>query len=163
MDPALRLSELLAYTEGETRKWRDWFARNPAALDVKLDIAQATDARTLVQHIVIVDLRYAERLLGEEVTAYENVTTDAVTLFATADRAFQKLRSFLSSATEDDWKFVMEFPTPSAGTLKSSKRKMFVHTLLHSARHWAQLATALRTAGFKTDWQHDFLMTDAID
>src|SRR5713101_2460454 len=129
MDPALKLSELLSYTENETRRWPKWFQENPAALDVSLDIAQAKDARNLVLHIVAVDLRYAERLLGEEVTPYENFPSDIAVLFETADRAFQKLRKFLDTTSEDEWKKVIEFPTRSMGTLTSSRRKIFVHTL----------------------------------
>jgi uncharacterized damage-inducible protein DinB len=162
MDPALKLSELLAYAENESHRWQKWFQENPSALDVPLDIAQGKDARNLVLHIVAVDLRYAERLLGEEVTPYENFPSDVAILFETGDRAFQKLRGFLDSATEDEWKKVIEFPTRSMGTLTSSKRKIFVHTLLHSTRHWAQLATALRVAGYKQNWHHDFLFTEAI-
>jgi uncharacterized damage-inducible protein DinB len=162
MDPSLKMSELLAYAENEARLWEKWFHQNPAALDVPLDIAQAKNARDLVLHIVAVDQRYAERLQGEEVTPYENFPDDIAALFETGDRAFKKLRGFLDSATEDEWKKVIEFPTRSMGTLTSSKRKIFIHTLLHSTRHWAQLATALRVAGYKQNWPHDFLFTDAI-
>jgi uncharacterized damage-inducible protein DinB len=162
MDPALKLSELLAYAENESRLWQKWFLQNPDALDVKLDIAQAKDARNLVVHIIAVDLRYAERLLGEPVTAYEDMPSDIKELFAIADRAFQKLKKFLDATQEEEWKQVIEFPTRSMGTLTSSKRKIFVHTLLHSTRHWAQLATALRLAGYKQHWPHDFLFTDAV-
>jgi hypothetical protein len=38
-----------------------------------------------------------------------------------------------------------------------------IHTLMHSIRHWAQLATELRKAGFKTDWPHDLLFSDVIE
>ncbi|MCU1309443.1 MAG: hypothetical protein JWO20_568 [Candidatus Angelobacter sp.] len=162
MDPALKLSELLAYAENESRRWQKWFQENPAALDVKLDIAQAKDVRNLVLHIVAVDTRYAERLLGEDVTPYETFPSDIAVLFETGERAFRKLRGFLDSATEEEWKKVIEFPSRSMGTLTSSKRKIFVHTLLHSTRHWAQLATTLRSAGYKQDWQHDFLFSEAI-
>lgn len=162
MDPALRLAELLAYCGSESHKWRDWFAKNPTALKVKTDIAQATTAAQLVQHIVAVDLRYAQRLLGEPVTPYDSLPTDAESLFKIADDAFAKLRSFLDSAKEEDWKVVLEFPTRSAGTLSGSRKKIFIHTLLHSVRHWAQIATALRAEGFKQDWPHDFLMTETM-
>ncbi len=162
MDPTLKLSELLAYCESESHKWRDWFQKNPAALEVKTDIAQATSAAVLLQHIVAVDLRYAQRLLGEPVTDYKALPTDAVSLFKIADEAFAKFRGFLASAKDDDWKVVLEFPTRSAGTLSASRKKIFIHSLLHSVRHWAQLATALRAAGFKQDWPHDFLMTDTM-
>ena len=101
-------------------------------------------------------------MLGDPVTPYEKLPTDAEGIFAVADVAFAKLRMFLDSAKEEDWKVVIEFPTRSAGTLSASRKKIFIHSLLHSVRHWAQLATALRAAGFKQDWQHDFLMTETM-
>lgn len=107
-------------------------------------------------------LRYAERLLGEPVTPYEELPTDAKRIFAVADTAFAKLKTFLDTAKEEDWKVVIEFPTRSAGTLSASRKKIFIHSLLHSIRHWAHLATALRVAGFKQDWQHDFLMSETM-
>jgi uncharacterized damage-inducible protein DinB len=162
MDAGLKLSELLAYAEGESNRWRKWFADNPSALDVKLDIAQAKDARNLVLHIIAVDLRYAERLLGESITEYEDMPSDITELFAISERAFQKLKKFLDATQEDEWTQVIEFPTRSMGTLRASRRKIFIHTLLHSARHWAQLATTLRSSGYKQDWPHDFLFTDAV-
>ena len=162
MDPSFKLTDLLAYCESESHKWRDWFAKNPAATEVKLDIAQATSAGLLVQHIVAVDLRYAERLLGQPVTDYKDLPTDAAGIFPVHDKAFAKFRQFLDSAKEEDWKTVIEFPTRSAGTLSASKKKIIIHSLLHSVRHWAQVATALRVAGFKQDWQHDFLMTEIM-
>jgi uncharacterized damage-inducible protein DinB len=163
MDPGLKMEDLLNYSEAESHRWHNWFQKNPAAMDVKIDIAQAADVRHLVQHIVAVDQRYAERLLGEEITPYEKIPTETTEMFRTAEHAFEKLRDFLNSTAEEEWKAVITFPTRSAGTLTASKRKIFVHTLLHGMRHWAQLATALRTAGFKQDWPHDFLFTDAIE
>jgi uncharacterized damage-inducible protein DinB len=107
-------------------------------------------------------LRYGERLLAEPVTPYEELPRDASGIFAVADKAFSKLRHYLALATENDWNTVIEFPTRSAGTLSASKRKIFIHALVHGVGHWAQLATILRRAGFKQDWQHDFLMSDVM-
>src|SRR5438105_13696523 len=103
MDPAVKLADLLAYVEEESNLWRQWFAKNPVALDVELHVAQATSAALLVQHIVAVDLRYAERLLGETVTPYEKLPTDAPALFEIGDTAFVKMKRFLESAKEEDW------------------------------------------------------------
>src|SRR5205085_11149755 len=47
--------------------------------------------------------------------------------------------------------------------VSASRRKMFTHAMVHSLRHWAQLASALREAGFKQDWQHDFIFTQVME
>lgn len=155
--------ELLDFAEEESRHWHEWFTKTPQALDVKIDIATAPDVRTLVLHIVAVELRYAEWLLGEPITPWQSISTgSADTLFAASDAAFSKFRKLVESAPPEQWEERMAFPKPMEG-LKASRRKCFLHTILHSVRHWAQLATALRTAGFKQDWQHDFIFTPAME
>ena len=56
----------------------------------------------------------------------------------------------------------MEFVTRTVGTIRASKRKMYSHALLHSRRHWAQLAAVLREAGHATDRGKDFLYSDVM-
>ncbi len=159
----LSADELLRFCFAETQRWRDWLTANEKLLDLPIDIAQAKTVRDLVLHIVAVDLRYAERLLGEKVTEYEELPTSTpAELFSTADCAREKLEAFLQKATDAEWNQVLTFPTRSAGTLSSSKRKIFIHTLLHGMRHWAQLATYLRQQGHKQPWAHDFLLSDVI-
>jgi uncharacterized damage-inducible protein DinB len=157
------IDEWICANVSETKRWHEWFRRNPAALDVGLDIAQAKNVRELVLHIIAVDLRYAERLCGKEVTPYEQMPQDPDELFTLANETFERLRKYAQQAAQADLRSEIEFQTRSAGTLKASKRKILIHTLMHSIRHWAQLATALRQAGFKTDWQHDLLFSDVIE
>ena len=161
---ALTPEELLAYCSEEHQRWRHWFHSNPQALDLPTDIARTTSVRELVLHIVLVELRYSERLLNKEVTAYEEIPTDNLDrLFAVAKDAEENFRNFFRTATDSDWNEVLTFPTRSAGTLTASKRKIFVHALLHGIRHWAQLSTLLRQRGFAQQWQHDFLMSPVIE
>ena len=160
---ALTPEELLAFCSEEHQRWRRWLQANPNALDLPSDIARTTNVRELVLHIVLVELRYSERLLNKEVTQYEGIPTDNLDrLFAIAKQAEDNFRNFFKIATESDWDEVLTFPTRSAGTLTASKRKMFVHALLHGMRHWAQLSTLLRQRGLPQDWPHDFLMSTVI-
>jgi uncharacterized damage-inducible protein DinB len=159
----LSANELLRFCFAETQRWREWLADHENLLDLPIDIAQAKTVRELILHVVAVDLRYSERLLGESVTEYTELPTSRLEdLFSTADRAREKLETFVQQAGEADWNQVLTFPTRSAGTLSSSKRKIFIHTLLHGMRHWAQLATYLRQQGHKQPWAHDFIFSDAI-
>lgn len=157
------IDEWIRHNAAETRHWQRWFAEHPQALDVPIDIAQTTKVREFVLHVIAVDLRYAERLNGQEVTPYEKMPQDADELFALADRTFEALRKYAQRASQDELRQEIEFPTRSAGTLRATKRKILLHTLMHSVRHWAQLATELRKAGFKTDWHHDLLMSEVIE
>ena len=161
----ISFSELLDWNESETKKWRAWFEAQPAVvLDVPVRIAQTKNVREFLLHIFAVELRYAQRLNNESVTSYEQLPTGSVAeLFGIGERARKGLRAYLARATDEDLKSVQEFPTRTAGTLRASKRKMFGHTMLHSVRHWAQLATALREAGYETNWMKDFLMSDVME
>lgn len=155
--------ELLAHSAEERNKWREFFKEHPGALDLPTDIAGAKNVRELVHHILVVDVRYADRLDEREVTAYKDVSAAPVTeLFACGEKAEQRLREFARRATDADWQKRLEFQTRSAGTLSATKRKIFLHTMLHGMRHWAQLATYLRTMGYKT-WPHDFLFTETME
>src|SRR5207245_7486253 len=118
----------------------------------------------LVLHIFAVELRYAERLLGLPITEYERLrSANLDQVFAIGDDARTKLKQFLTRADEAQMREVLTFPTRTAGTLSASKRKIFTHSLLHGVRHWAQIATALRKAGYQQDWQHDFIFSDALE
>ena len=160
----ISFADLLAANEIEAQKWRKWFEEQPAAvLDVPLSIALARNVREFLLHIFAVELRYAERLKGLPITAYETLPTGSVKdLFGVGDRARGIYRDYLGTATDEDLAIVMEFPTRTAGTIRASKRKMYIHALLHSVRHWAQLATALREAGYATDWGKDFLYSEVM-
>ena len=78
-------------------------------------------------------------------------------------QAIENLRKFLSTANDAALLEVIPLQTVSAGTVHASRRKLFTHILLHSIRHWAQLSSVLREAGYKTDWPKDFLFSEAME
>ncbi len=164
MEIGVSFQELMHYNDAETRRWREFLEQHCDALDVQVDIAGAKDIRGLIVHIFAVELRYAERLLGAAATPYEQLPAGPLNeIFSIADTARQKLRHFLARTTDADLRTVLTFETRTAGTLSSSKRKIVGHVLLHGIRHWAQIATALRQNGYKQDWPHDFIFTDALE
>ena len=164
MEIGISFQELMHYNDAETRRWREFLEQHPDTLDLEVGIAGAKDIRGLIVHIFAVELRYAERLLGAAPTPYEQLPTGSLDeIFSIGDTARQKIKQYLAQATDTDLTTVLTFETRTAGTLSSSKRKIVAHTLLHSTRHWAQVATALRQHGYKQDWQHDFIFTDALE
>ena len=135
-----------------------------SVLDVPLSIALAKNVREFLLHIFAVELRYAERLQGVPVTAYETLPTGNIAdLFGIGDKARAMYREYMARAGDKDLATVIEFPTRTAGMLRSSKRKIFLHAMLHGVRHWAQLATALREAGYPTNWAKDFLYSEVME
>lgn len=161
----ISFGELLDWNESERKKWRAWFEHQPAAvLDVPVQIAQTKNVREFLLHIFAVELRYAQRLNREEISSYESLPQGSVAeLFAIGEGAGAGLRKYLDGTTDEQLRSVQEFQTRTAGTLRASQRKIFGHAMLHSVRHWAQLATALREAGYETKWGKDFLMSEVME
>ena len=160
----LSFRELLAYVSQETDRWHAWLrGQSPAVLDLSLGDGGRGTVRDMIVHIFAVERRYADRLLGDPVTPYEDLPSATVDdLFGIHHGARERLARFLAQATDEDWSRELTFQTISAGELSATVRKVFVHALLHGVRHWAQLATTLRQAGHPTDWGHDILLSDAL-
>jgi len=164
----LSFGELLDYSAEESNHWRDFFKKHPDALDLPCDIAGTKSVRELVLHIVAVQMRYAERLLNMPITEYDALSgrlaegKPGEELFALSRKSLEDLRSFAIAANDSDWYGMLTFSTRSAGELTASRRKIFIHALLHGVRHWAQLSTHLRQKGHKQDWQHDFIASGVI-
>jgi uncharacterized damage-inducible protein DinB len=152
---------LLAYRDAETDRWRDWLDRHPAALDVPIGTGRTATVRGLIVHILAVELRYAERLLGRRVTAYEELepaTTDEI--FAIGRRARAMIDEFLATADDRTMRETLEFETLTAGRVRATKYKITANLVNHGVRHWAQIATVLRQHGYGDQWAHDFLLSD---
>ena len=159
-EPGLSARETLAWIDTTASKWRDLLAKNPDILALPCDINRTSTVAELLQHIVAVELRYAERLLNMPETEYTSVPFDSVdALYATHDRAMQLYRQALDSGLEWDQK--IEFATRSMGHLKASPKTILFHALFHGIRHYAQLGTLIRQHGYKTDWPGDYLFMGA--
>lgn len=160
---ALSCDDLLGYNRALAEKWQRWFMPNEAALEAPCDIMNTGTVRLLVQHIFAVELRYAQRLLGDEITQYEQLPIATVAeLFAIHTQAAEKYAQFLKIATGPMMDEVLEMQTRSAGMVRASRRTVFVHALLHSVRHWAQLATIVRQAGYPALGWQDYLFFGAV-
>jgi uncharacterized damage-inducible protein DinB len=161
----ITFDELLRHNEEETEHWHSWFQQHPDALNVPLDMADAKDVRGMLVHIFAVEFLYTERMVGhvrERISPEDFPSGSVDELFGIGASARQKFREFLSNWSDQDWNETVTFRTLSSGSKSATRRKCYVHALLHSMRHWAQLASRLRQAGFKQDWGHDFLYTQAL-
>jgi uncharacterized damage-inducible protein DinB len=154
--PVLTADELLAWLEKTTAGWHKLLTSHPEFLTTPCDIAGVQTVAQLLQHIFAAELRYAERLAALPVSDYANIAFDTVdSIYATHDRAVAIFRQLLAS--DIDWNQSIEFTTRSSGSLRSTRKTILFHTLLHSIRHCAQLATLARQHGVKPDWPMDYL------
>jgi len=157
--PNLSAEEVLAWLEKTSAGWRDLIDHNPQLLQMPCDIAGTQTVGGLLQHVVAVELRYAERLAGLPATDYANIAFDSgASIYATHDRAVQLFRQELSRSSE--WNERIDFVTRSMGPARASRKAVLFHAMLHSIRHYAQLATLVRREGIKPGWAMDYLMMD---
>lgn len=158
---ALTGEELMAWVDKTASEWQKLLEAHPHLLAVPCDIREVTTVGELLQHIVAVQLRYAERLAGMAETAYDAIPYGTVAeLYATHVRSMALLRQLLADPA-CDWDEELELITRSMGTLAASRKTVFVHALMHSIRHYAQLATLARKHGVAPQWQMDYLSMGA--
>ena len=90
---AITGTELQDWVEETSRGWKRLLLAHPEILSFPCDIRETRSVAELLQHVVAVELRYAERLNELAETPYESIPYDSVQLiYATHDRAMELLR-----------------------------------------------------------------------
>jgi uncharacterized damage-inducible protein DinB len=155
-EPVLTAQEALKWFETTSTNWRKLLTADPDILSISCDIANSVTVAQLLQHIVAVELRYAERIARLPETDYDKVPFGSVdAIFATHDRALDIYHQSLAS--DLDWNQTIDFVTRTYGPASASRKTIFFHAMFHSIRHYAQLGTLTRQNGYKTDWSADYL------
>ena len=140
---ALTGEEMIAWNEATTANWQKLTTEHPE----------------LLQHIVAVELRYAERLSDLPVRDYAAIPYhSAEAVFATHTEAMGLFKQLLAS--DIDWNERIEYMTRVIGPASSRRKTLFFHAMMHSIRHYAQLATLVRQHGIKPGHQMDYLLMD---
>jgi uncharacterized damage-inducible protein DinB len=159
---AMTADELMAWNERTAEGWRSLAGRHPELLSFPCDVYETRNVGELLQHIVAVELRFAQRLHGLPESPYEEIPYDsAQAIYATHDEAMVLLNELLRDLQPSWWEETITFATRRIGTLQASRRTLLIHALMHSIRHYAQLATLVRQQGIKPDWSMDYLMMGA--
>jgi uncharacterized damage-inducible protein DinB len=155
--PHLEGQDLIAWLDRTSDRWRNLLMSHPEALEFPCDIRETKNVDGLLHHVVAVELRYAERLCGLTETPYDQISYDSAETVHRVHQRAMKLLFPLSEHGEDWWQHVLEFGTRSGGQMQASRRVIFMHLLLHSIRHYAQLATIVRQHGIDPGWMMDYL------
>jgi uncharacterized damage-inducible protein DinB len=162
---AVTLEDLLADYQATAARWKKFFEDNPGAALVATDVDGSKNIGELVWHIYAASFRLAQRLLGEELSDLESSTPvrDIPAAFALEAEAVKKLRQFLATASEETLEEPFEFKSRVTQQLISgTKRKLYLHVMVHAIRHWAQIGTLVRCAGFPPNWPQDILFSEAV-
>ncbi len=160
---SLSYSELLRYTNDEREKWRAWFLSNAAAIDAPVQPGgRFSTVGRLIDHIFLVERRHLQRLTGDRLSEATGLTgNNATPLFDYGASVRRELEQFVAAQDEAEADEVRTFvvrerPWPM------TPRKLLFHILLHETRHWAQIALAVRLAGFEPPGDHDLFYSRAI-
>jgi uncharacterized damage-inducible protein DinB len=165
MTPAITLEELLVWNQETSSFWKTWLDANPAVLELPCDIGRAKSVQEFVRHIWVVDLFWTRRIAGLPELDREKMPHGPLdVLFEQHLEAFKILRSLLDDpafAWDVKLNLAAQFLPPEKRT--PTRRKALAHLLLHGPRHWAQLATLVRVAGFQSGFFGDLLISSALE
>jgi len=158
MSIKISLDSLLAYSDHERQKWRDWVTVDPSRLHLHLQSGgRFPEVGSLLEHVFLVERRHLARLQGATPPTSTGLTPgDAKALFEYADLVRAEFRAYLDALDEDTASQPMVLTgLQSSGDLTMTRRRLTTHILLHEIRHLAQLAYAARLAGHEPPGQHD--------
>lgn len=159
----LAYNELLRYTSDEREKWRSWLTAHPGAMDAPVQSGgRFPTVGKLIDHIYLVERRHLQRLRGEAVVGSTGLTGNNVgPLFDYGASVRRELEQYAGDVDEEDAERVRTFEV-SNGVFDMTPRKLLFHILLHETRHWAQIALAVRLAGYEPPGDHDLFYSRAL-
>jgi uncharacterized damage-inducible protein DinB len=164
MTPAITLEELFAWNHESSVFWKSHLEANPALLQLPCGIGGAANVLEFAGHIWGVELRWGQRVAGLPLLTREDVPISSLdALFDLHLKAVQIYRTLLDDPSmnwEETISLDYNWLPPQART--PSRRKVVAHALFHSQRHWAQLATLVRVAGFPSGFKGDVLLSAAL-
>ncbi len=162
MTLALTLKELLAWNRESAGFWRAHLDANPVLLELPCGIGGAANVKQFVAHIWGAELRWSQRVAGLPVTPREEMpSTPLEAIFGMHERAAALWENLLDDSGID-WDATLHHDWLPPHVQDSSRRKIAAHALFHSQRHWAQLATLVRNAGFPSEFKGDLIFSRAL-
>ena len=164
MTPTITLEELLAWNHESAAFWKAHLEANPALLELPCGIGGAANVQEFVRHIWGVELRWGQRITGLPVSPNEEMPNGPLdALFDLHIRADEVFRALLDvPALNWDERMTLDYPWLPPEARSASRRKVAGHALFHCQRHWAQLATLVRAAGFSSGFKGDLLLSQAL-
>ena len=164
MSVGVSFEELLSWNNETSNYWKARLDANPSLLSLPCDIGGTKNVQEFVRHIWGAELRWGQRLAGIPETPIEQVPTGPLEalfdLHMQAAAIFAKLLT--NSAESWETSYTLNVPQIRLEQRMVSRRKIMAHALFHGQRHWAQLATLVRTAGFPSGFRGDLLLSSAL-
>lgn len=160
-EPSLRFRELLDYTDYLAQRWLEYFRQHEQALDIEVGGRMQT-MRNLVGHIFQVQSFFADLLAHEPATPPtvpppQMEAPSLETMQRMHQQAMEKLGQYIERASEENLQQKRKL-----GPVTVSNRKTLAQPLIHSIHHWAQVAKAIRQAGFPAQPPQDIIVSPTM-
>ena len=165
MSVAVALAPLIAYSDHEREKWRQWIAADPARMRIPFQTGgRFADVAALLDHVFLVERRHLARLEGAMPPPATGVPSgDWGAMFEYGDLVRADFRAYLDALDEATASQTMVITgLQSSADVVMTRRRLVTHILLHEIRHLAQLAYAARLAGVEPPGQHDIFYFDGF-
>jgi uncharacterized damage-inducible protein DinB len=164
MNAGISLEELMAWSQESANYWKNHLDVNPALLTLPCDIGGAHNVQELLRHIWGAELRWAQRLAGLPVIDWEEMPSGPLDALFNLHRQADEIFNDLLAAPPGSWDepYILNFDRVPLEERTVSRRKVALHAFFHGQRHWAQLATLVRAAGFPSKFRGDLLFTLAL-
>lgn len=164
MSVGITLEELMAWNDEAAKFWKTHLEMNPSLLELRCDIGGTANVQEFVRHVWGVELRWVQRLAGLPVVSREELPAGPLEALFNLHRQAMEIFGNLLAAPESTWEetYALDFDWMPKEERAVSRRKVAVHTMFHSQRHWAQLATLVRMAGFPSKFRGDLLFSPAL-
>jgi uncharacterized damage-inducible protein DinB len=165
MSLTIEFERLLAYSDYERQKWREWIAADPTRLTIVLQPGgRFPTAAELLDHIFFVERRHLSRLEGSTPPEQSGIPLgDWQRLFEYADLVRADFRQYVSGLTDAAAGGTLSWNAVGIGQITLSRRRLVTHVFLHEVRHLAQLAGAARAAGIAPPGNHDLFLFEPFD
>jgi uncharacterized damage-inducible protein DinB len=152
----VELRELIAWSDHERAKWREWIAADPRRLALPFQPGgRFPTIGSLFDHIFLVERRHLCRLEGGTPPTSTGVREgDWSALWEYADLVRADLSKYVADLDDAEARQTVTVVTQS-GTRTMTRRWLAAHIVLHEARHLAQIAYAVRAAGQEPPGRHD--------
>ena len=163
MSLSLTFDELLRYTNAEREKWRGWLLQHPGAMEAVVQPAgRYATVGKLIDHIFLVERRHVQRLTDTALSTRTGLTgNNAPPLFDYGASVRRELEQYVADLDDDVADEMRVFDVREQQWLMTT-RKLLFHIVLHEIRHWAQVALAVRLAGFEPPGDHDLFYSKAL-
>ncbi|MFL6280164.1 MAG: DinB family protein [Vicinamibacterales bacterium] len=163
MPLAITFDELMRYTNAERDKWRQWLGGHATALDAPVQPgARLPTVGKLIDHVFLVERRHLQRLTSQPLSESTGLTgNNASPLFDYGASVRRELEKYVADLGDDEVDTLRTFEVREK-KWPMTPRKLLFHILLHELRHWAQIALAVRLAGFEPPGDHDLFYSTAL-